>query len=90
MKEHQAMSTSGSGASSLAEVKAAAESLLQRAASDDVLESGLFTYGVNRVVIHVKSGENEINVEITGPDHSHPHMDDDDDPWEDEIDDDDD
>lgn len=55
----------------LAEVKAAADDLIGRAARADVQDSDLFPYGVNRIAVSVRLGEIEVSVEISGPDHSH-------------------
>jgi hypothetical protein len=60
----------GAGAT-LAEVRAAAEELLLRAAGADVSESDLFPYGVNQIAIHVKAADIEVSLEISGPDHGH-------------------
>ena len=60
----------GQNQSHLEEVKAAAESLLDRAASPELAASFLFPYGINRVAISVKSGDAEVSIELSGPDES--------------------
>jgi hypothetical protein len=67
---------------SLEDVKAAAESLLDRAASPELAASFLFPYGINKVAISVKSGDAEVSIELSGPDGS-----DDDSDFDDEDDD---
>lgn len=73
---------------SLDAVKAAAESLLDRAASPELAASFLFPYGINRVAISVKSGDAEVSIELSGPDESNEDDDfddeDDDELWLDE------
>jgi hypothetical protein len=55
---------------SLEAVKAAAESLLDRAASPELAASFLFPYGINKVAISVKFGDAEVRIELSGPETS--------------------
>ena len=49
-------------------VKAAAESLLDRAAGPELAASFLFPYGINKVSVEVKHGDAEVKIELSGPD----------------------
>jgi hypothetical protein len=70
---------------SLDAVKAAAESLLDRAASPELAASFLFPYGINKVAISVKSGDAEVSIELSGPEGSDEDDDDFDEDDEDEL-----
>ena len=59
----------------LGEVKAAAEDLLIRAASPEVMGSDLFPYGVSRLEVFVKAGDISVSLQMSGPDHPHAHED---------------
>ena len=78
----------GQNNDSLNAVKAAAESLLDRAASPELAASFLFPYGINKVAISVKSGDAEVSIELSGPEGSDEDdefdEDDDDELWLDE------
>ncbi len=58
---------------SLSDVKNAAEDLLGKIATADLDNTDLFPYGINRVSVVVRAGDAEVQVEISGPDHAHPH-----------------
>jgi len=55
----------------LSEVKAVAEELLEQIAGQDLTETDLFPYGVNRMAVRVRAGECSIEIEMEGPDHPH-------------------
>jgi hypothetical protein len=54
----------------LSEVKTVADEVLQRICRPEFL-ANVFAYGVNRIALSVKSGESEVALEISGPDHAH-------------------
>jgi len=60
---------------SLSEVKAAAEELLVRAASPEVLGTELFPYGLTRLEVFVKAGDITVSLEMAGPEVGHSHGD---------------
>lgn len=59
----------------LGEVQTAAEELLVRAASPEVMGSDLFPYGVSRLEVFVKAGDISVSLQMSGPDHPHQHAD---------------
>ena len=65
--------SNGEPQSRIAEVKAAAEDVLRFAAGQELAESDLFPYGVNRISLQIRAGDVELNLEISGPDHAHDH-----------------
>lgn len=63
----------GAAGASLNEVKQAVAELLGLLSSPDLAASDLFPHGVNQISLHVRAGELAVSLEMSGPDHSHPH-----------------
>lgn len=70
---------SGRGTGTVAELKAAAEDLLRFLGGQEMSGSELFPYGVTAISIRVKSGDEELTLEVGGPDQVHSHDGDEDD-----------